>query len=262
MNSYTKETALITGASSGIGLELAQLFAADGANLILVARSEDKLRLLADELKTQYEITIHVIPKDLADPNAPQEIYDELQAGNIAVDVLVNNAGVGALGPVAELDTRRQVNMVQVNVTALTHLTRLFLPEMIQRNRGGILNVGSTAGFQPGPNMTVYYASKAYVISFTEGLAEELTESDLHVTCLAPGATVTSFGDDSGMGRSRLFKMGAMSAQSVARAGYDGLRQGKVLVIPGFSNQASVFLTRFTPRSLTRKIVKSLQSES
>ena len=167
------EIALITGASSGIGLHLARRFAADGSDLVLVARSEAKLNDLAGVLRRQYGIAARVLPKDLSAPEAPQEFFDALQADGVAVDVLVNNAGFGARGAVAELEAERQLAMIQVNVATLTHLTRLFLPSMLERGRGGILNVGSTAGFQPGPNMSVYYATKAYVLSFTEGLAEE-----------------------------------------------------------------------------------------
>jgi len=261
MNNETNETVLITGASSGIGLELTRLFAADGANLVLVARSEGKLQRVADELRDQHRIDVWVLAKDLAECNAPQAIYDHLERENIPVDVVVNNAGFGALGPVAELDTQRQISMIQVNVTALTHLTRLFLPAMIKRNRGGILNLGSTVGFQPGPNMAVYYASKAYVVSFTEALAEELTDTNITVTCLAPGSTQTGFGADSGMGRSRMFQLsGAMNASDVAQAGYTGFRRGTVLVVPGLRNQVGIFLVRFTPRSVVRKVVKRLQS--
>ena len=171
------ETALITGASSGIGRELVKLFASDRSNLILVARSEDKLESLAQELRRDHGIEVLVLPKDLADPAAPQAIFDQLSAEGRTVDVVVNNAGFGAVGPVASLAVEKQMDMIQVNVAALTHLSRLFLPGMVERGRGGILNVGSTAGFQPGPNMAVYYATKAFVLSFTEALAEELAGS-------------------------------------------------------------------------------------
>ena len=163
------ETALITGASSGIGLELARLFAADNSNLVLVARREDRLRALADELKSEFGVDVFILPKDLSVKNAPREIYEELEKQGIQVDVVVNNAGFGARGRLVKLGEDAQMDMIQVNVAALTHLTRLFLPGIIDRERGGILNVGSLAGFQPGPNLAVYYATKAYVLSFTEG---------------------------------------------------------------------------------------------
>ena len=195
----------------------------------------------------------------MTDPAAPQAIFDQLTGQGHAVDVVVNNAGFGAVGPVASLPVERQMHMVQVNVVALTHLTRLFLPAMIERGRGGILNVGSTAGFQPGPNMAVYYATKAFVLSFTEALAEELVGSPVKVTCLAPGPTATGFGAVSGMEESLVFKLGTMDARSVAQAGYRGFRRGKVIVLPGLTNKLGAFSVRLGPRAVVRKLVKRLQ---
>ena len=254
------ETVLITGASSGIGLHLAQRFAADGSGLALVARSEDKLNSLADTLREQHQVPVRMVAKDLTRPEASQEIFDALAADDMAVDVLVNNAGFGARGAVAELDAERQIGMIQLNVTALTHLTRLFLPSMLERRRGGILNVGSTAGFQPGPNMSVYYATKAYVLSFTEGLAEEVAGTGVAVTCLAPGATDTGFAAEADMEGTRLFQLGTMTSEAVAEAGFNGFRAGKTLVVPGLRNKATAFSVRFVPRVAVRKLVKSLQS--
>ena len=199
-------------------------------------------------------------PQDLSRPEAPQALLDRLQADRVAVDVLVNNAGFGARGAVAELDVERQLAMIGVNVTALTHLTRLFLPPMLERRRGGVLNVGSTAGFQAGPNMSVYYATKAYVLSFSEGLAEEVAGSGVTVTCLAPGATDTAFAEEAGLEGSRLFMLGTMAPAAVARAGFDGFRAGKVLVVPGLPNKAVAFSNRLAPRALARKVAKALQS--
>jgi short-subunit dehydrogenase len=251
------ETVLITGSSSGIGLELARLFAADKSNLILVARSQDRLEALAEELRESHGVGIVVLPHDLADPAAPQAICDATKGS--VVDVVVNNAGFGAVGAVVDLPLQRQLDMLQVNITALTHLTRLFLPGMIERKRGGVLNVGSTAGFQPGPGMAVYYATKANVLSFTEALAEEVAGTGVKVTCLAPGPTATGFGVDSGMERSLLFRLGAMDAATVARRGYRGFRRGKVIVVPGLKNKLGAFAVRFAPRSFVRKLVKRLQ---
>ena len=251
----TAETVLVTGPSSGIGREVSKLFADNGSNLVLVSRNEAKLNGLADECRSRHGVEVRVLAEDLTDHEAPQHIYDQLQATGIQVDVLVNNAGFGALGPVAEIDTARQVDMVQVNVAALTHLTRCFLPGMIARGRGGVLNVASIAGFQPGPNMAVYYATKAFVLSFTEALAEELKSTGIKVCCLAPGPTKTGFGDSSGMEKPPLFKSGVMDANAVARAGYEGLRQGKALVIPGRKNKLGVISVRFTPRPMVRKII-------
>lgn len=252
------ETALITGASSGIGLELARLFAADKSNIVLVARSEDKLESLAKEL-WQEGVEIVVVPMDLANPEAPQAILSELAGQGITVDVVVNNAGFGAMGTVANIPLRQQLDMIQVNVMALAHLTRLFLPGMIERKRGGILNVGSTAGFQPGPNMAVYYATKAFVLSFTEALAEELIGSGVHVTCLAPGATATGFSTAAHMENALLFRLGAMDVKTVAQAGYRGFRRGRVIVIPGLKNKIGAFAVRLGPRVVVRKLVKRLQ---
>jgi uncharacterized protein len=255
-----RETALITGASSGIGLELARLFAADGSNLVLVARSESKLQQLAAELRQQHGVVASVIAKDLADPAAPQVIFDDLTAQGVTVDVVVNNACFGAVGVVAGLPVQRQLDMIQVNITALTHLTRLFLPGMIERGQGGILNVGSTAGFQPGPNMAIYYASKAYVLSFTEALAEELLATRIKVTCLAPGATATGFAAAAHMEDMLLFRLGTMDSKTVAQRGYRGFRRGKVIVIPGLKNKLGAFAVRLGPRSFVRKLVKRLQT--
>ena len=253
------ETALITGASSGIGEELARLFAQDRSNLVLVARSGEKLERLAAELRVKHGIEVEVLAGDLADGATPQAIFDELAAKGIAVDVLVNNAGFGARGSINDLPLPKQIDMIQVNVTSLTHLTRLFLPAMVQRNHGGILNVGSTAGFQPGPYMAVYYATKAYVLSFTEALAEELAGTAIKVTCLAPGATATGFKAAANLENSLLFKLGAMDAKAVAALGYGGFRRGKVIVIPGLKNKLGAFAVRLVPRSIVRKLVKRLQ---
>ena len=200
-----KETVLITGASSGIGLELARLFAADGSDLILVARREAELQSLADDMAASHGISARVMTEDLSDLSAPQRIVDRLATDELELDVLVNNAGFGLRGPAAELDLQRQLDMLQVNVTALTHLTRLLLPAMIARRRGGVLNVASTAAFQPGPHMAVYYATKAYVLSFSEALAEELGGTGVTVSCLAPGPTATEFADAADMRDTLLF---------------------------------------------------------
>jgi uncharacterized protein len=178
----------------------------------------------------------------------------------VQIDVLVNNAGFGLHGSFAELPLDRQLQMIQLNITALTDLTRRFLPGMLQRGRGGVLNVASTAGFQPGPLMAVYYATKAYVLSFSEALAEEVAGTALRISCLAPGATATEFADVAGMQKTRLFRAGAMNAVEVARAGYDGWQRGKVLVIPGVTNRLGAFSVRLAPRAMVRKIVKGLNS--
>ncbi len=254
------EAVLVTGASSGIGWELAKLFAADKSNLVLVVRKRDKLEELAAQVRRENGVEVRVLAEDLSDPKSPQVIFDALAAENVTVAVLVNNAGFGAVGSVADLPLEKQLDMIQVNVTALTHLTRLFLPAMIQRRGGGILNVGSIAGFQPGPYMAVYYATKAYVLSFTEALAEELLATGVKVTCLAPGPTATGFAAAADMEKKLLFRLGTADAKTVAQAGYRGFRRGKLLVIPGVMNKLGAFAGRFLPRAWPRKIAKRLQA--
>jgi hypothetical protein len=254
------ETALITGASSGIGLEFARLFAADDSNLVLVARREDRLQALADELKSEFGVDVFILPKDLSEKSAPREVFDTLREENIQIDVVVNNAGFGARGSFTDLDEEAQIDMIMVNVAALTHLTRLFLPGIIERGCGGILNVGSLAGFQPGPNLAVYYATKAYVLSFTEALHEEIRNPNIKITCLAPGPVRTEFGEKSKLDDSLLFKMSLMDVGPVVKAGYEGFRRGDVIVLPGIKQKLIPLLLRFMPRFLVRKIVKSLQS--
>jgi short-subunit dehydrogenase len=188
-------------------------------------------------------------------PGVADEIATELQERDLMVDVLVNNAGFGARGPFTELDGQQQVNMIRVNVTALTHLTHRLLPGMLERAYGGVLNVASTAGFQPGPHMSVYYATKAYVLSFSDGLHEEVVDSNVTATCLAPGPTRTAFSDRAEMNDATLFDLGAtMSAEAVAQAGYNGLRRGRSLVVPGWPNKIGAFTVRFTPRIVARKL--------
>jgi uncharacterized protein len=254
------DTVLITGASSGIGRELARLYARDGARLVLVARSEDKLRELADELAPKYRAEAQVIPADLSRPASRGEIVEVLARRHIDVDVLVNNAGFGAHGSIAGLGAQRQLEIIEVNVTALTELTALLLPGMLARRRGAILNVASTAAFQPGPSQAVYCATKAYVLSFTEALAEEVRGSGVRVSCLAPGATDTEFAAQAGMAGTRLFRRGGMDAARVAQAGHNGLLRGKPLVIPGIGNRMLAFSVRLSPRILVTKISAYLQA--
>ncbi len=251
-----KETVLITGASSGIGLELAKCFAADGSRLILVARNTEALETLARELRQSHKIEVHVLTADLSLPETPQRVFTELSMQNISVDVLVNNAGFGAHGSFVEMDLLRQLGMIYVNITALTELTGLFLPGMIQRNRGGILNVGSVAGFLPGPGMTVYFATKAFVLSFTEALSEELAGTGLKVSVLCPGPTESNFGNVARGTKTRQLNASKMSAEAVAVHGHRAFRDGKVTVVPGLQNKAFVFMNRILPRPIPRKIVK------
>ncbi|HEX3855901.1 MAG TPA: SDR family oxidoreductase [Verrucomicrobiae bacterium] len=254
------ETILITGASSGIGLELAKCFAAeqfanDNGRIILVARNTHALESLAAELRRDWKVEVTVLTADLSLPETPKRIFSELSAQKISVDVLVNNAGFGAHGSFVEMSLPRQLEMLQVNIAALTELTGLFLPGMIQRKRGGILNVGSVAGFLPGPGMAVYYATKAFVLSFTEALAEELLGTGLKVSVLCPGPTESNFGNVARGEKVRQMKTSKMSAEAVAQYGHRAFRNGKVTAIPGVQNKMFVFLNRFAPRWLPRKII-------
>jgi hypothetical protein len=244
-------TALITGASGGIGYELAKLFAKDHYNLVLVARSESKLAQFADDLHRQFGIWVKPVALDLASAEASQLLFDRLRSEGIGIDVLVNNAGYGKLGAFADVPWEETSGQIQLNVTALTHLTKLFLPSMIEKRSGKILNVASTAGFQPGPLMAVYYATKAYVISFSEAIANELKGSGVTVTCLCPGPTDTGFQARAAVEGSRLFKQfRPMSAQAVARVGYRTLMKGKTLAIAGFMNWLLAESVRFSPRKM------------
>jgi len=252
------ETVLVTGASSGIGLELARCFAADKSNLILVARNSDALEKLAVELRGQHGIQVRVIAGDLSRKESPREIFDQAGKLGLSVDVLVNNAGFGLIGTFGELPVARQLEMVQVNIAALVELTGLFLPGMLQRRRGGILNVGSVAGFVPGPNMAVYFATKAFVLSFSEALFEELRGTGVTISNLCPGPTESNFSQVAGSHRDRKKNSAKMSSAAVAFIGHRDFRRGKCLSIPGFSN---LFITKTTPhlpRSLVRQTVARL----
>jgi len=252
-------TALITGASGGIGLELARLFAAAKHDLVLVARSEDKLASVSADLARAHGVQARPLPADLADPIAPPRIFAALDEQNITIDVLVNNAGFGAHGKFDEIPYDVAARMIQVNIAALTHLTRLFLPGMLARRSGRILNVASTAAYVPGPFMAVYYASKAFVLSFTEALAEETQGAGVTVTALVPGATATDFAATAGSQNSRLFRPGVvMDAAAVARVGYDGLMAGKRVVVAGARNKVTALSTRVAPRAMLAKITRGL----
>ena len=252
-------TALVTSASGGIGEELARLFAADGHDLVLVARSRDKLARLAEELAGRHGVAARVLAADLARPETPREIFDGLQVEGVPVDALVNNAGFGSYGLFAETDLKKELELLQVNVVALTHLTKLFLGGMLGRRRGYVMNVASTAAFQPGPLMAVYYASKAYVLSFSEALANECEGTGVRVSALCPGPTETGFVAAAGMQQSKLFERGAMTAREVAEAGYRGMLADKAVVIPGFRNALLARAVGLAPRRLVTKAVRGIQ---
>src|SRR5674476_1175299 len=218
-NSMDKLTVLITGASSGIGLELAKEFAQHGHPVVLLARNTQRLEQIAQEIRTRFKVRTDVVGADLRQLNAPSQIVEELNQRNVTVDILVNSAGFGLLGPFGQLELQKQIDMLQVNISALAHLTRLFLPGMVNRDKGGVLNVASTAAFQAGPNMAMYYATKAFVLSFTEALHEEVSRTNLHVSCLCPGPTHTGFGAAANMENAKLFKFGTQSPEEVAKFG-------------------------------------------
>lgn len=252
-----KKTALITGASAGLGSHFARFFAADGHDTVLVARRRDRLEELASALRAGGTRAT-VIAEDLADPAAPKRIVEELTKQGIEVEFLVNNAGFGTSGAFAELDLGRELDMVQVNITALVELTGLLVPGMVERGSGRILNIGSTAGFQPGPGMAIYYASKAFVNHFTEALAHELDGTGVSATVSCPGATATEFGEVAGNGASILFRLGAADSESVARQAYDAMMAGKPMLIHGITNKLAVQSLRGSPRAVVRSLVATL----
>ena len=255
-------TALITGASTGIGYELSKCFAADHHNLILVARQEPRLQQVAEELTKQFGITGKVVVADLTQSDAPQRIMDAVHKDSLQVDYLVNNAGFGLGGKFAETDLTVELGMMQVNMTALVALTKLFLPGMIARKSGKIMNVASTAAFQPGPLMAVYYATKSFVLSFSEAIANELKGTGVTVTALCPGPTASEFQQRAQIQNTRLVKnklMGMMTSEQVAKIGYQGFMQGKRLIIPGLLNKIGVHSTRMTPRAITAQVARMLQ---
>lgn len=252
------ETVLITGASSGIGLELAKAFAAEGCRLVLVARNTLTLENLAEELRRTRKVAVRVVPADLAEPDSPARIFAELASAGVQVDVLVNNAGFGAHGHFAELPLATQLDMVQVNVNALVNLTGLFLPGMIARQRGGVMNIASTAAFQAGPRMAVYYATKAFVLSFSEAIAEEVKDSGVTVTTVCPGPTRTNFGNVANFRGSDGLLRAAMTAEAVAQQGHRAFRRRRVVFINGWQNFFPTLVVRLLPRIVIRKIVKWL----
>jgi len=258
----TKRTALITGASSGIGLELAKCFAQDGYDLILVARSAQTLAQIVDDLQNRFGVPVRAMPKNLALPDSPDEIYAALQKEAIEIDILVNNAGFGTSGPFAETALQIELQELQLNIVSLTHLTKLFLRDMLERKRGKILNVASIAAFMPGPLMSVYYGTKSYVLSFSEALHSELAGTGIIVTALCPGPTDTNFQSRASTADSKLFKANAMDAQTVARVGYRGLMNNKRVVIPGMRNRITVLAMRFWPKSQLMNVIKNLHKDA
>src|SRR3954470_1251721 len=259
-NLSQRQTALVTGGSGGIGLEIAKVLAGKGFNLVLASRKRDTLEAAAGQIEGKNDVSVQVFAVDLRRREAPEEIFDFLSNENISVDVLVNNAGFGLGGEFAETELTRELEMIQVNIAALTHLTKLFLPAMIKRRSGRILNVASTAAFQPGPLMAVYYATKAYVLSFSQALAEELRNAGVTVTALCPGPTRTEFAAEAGVSNSRLFSLfGSADAGEVAEYGFRAMMDGTRVAIPGIKNKIVAQVNRFSPRAITAKVVRIAQ---
>lgn len=254
------KTVLITGASRGIGYELAKLFAKDSYRLVLISRSGDRLKEIQDDFFRQYGVEVEIIIKDLSSPNCANEIFDELRAKQIQVDVLVNNAGIGDFGLFNEEDTQKMLHIMQINIITLTWLTKLILPGMVERKEGKILNVSSLAAFQPGPYMAVYYASKAYVKSFSQAIACELKDTGVTITTLCPGPTKTGFQARVKSENSKISRFHFLSsAEEVARYAYKELMAGKKTAIPGAINAFVVFLARITPWNIGARVIKRLQ---
>lgn len=249
------DTALITGASKGIGFHLAREFAAHGHPLILVAPNSEELETAAAEIRAEHGVTVRTIAQDLTESHAADNIFEQLQAENVTIDVLVNNAGQGFRGQAWEIPLEHDIAMVRLNIEAVLRLTKLFLPPMVQRGRGRVLNVASVAGFEPGPLLAVYHASKAFVLSWSEALAIELEDTELTVTALCPGATDTDFFPKADMEGARIFQKGSvMAPQDVAKAGYEGLMKKELFVVPGGVNKALVAARRILSEGAQAKI--------
>ena len=248
------KVALVTGASAGLGVEFARQLSKRGHRLVLAARRKERLEELARELGNARAVAI-----DLSKANAALKLMDDLTANGETVDLLVNNAGFGLIGQFAELDAKREREMVDLNVGVLTDLCRAVAPDMIERRSGGIINVASTAAFQPGPKMAVYFATKAFVLSLTEALHEELKPHGIKVSCLCPGPTRTEFGDVAGFGGNGLFDRVAMNAAEVVETGLKGLDSNHAVVVPGWTNKVVAASTRFAPRPIVRKIAGAIK---
>jgi uncharacterized protein len=251
------QTALITGASGGIGEEFAKVLARKGMNLVLVARSQDKLQALAQQLQTQHNISVKVIAQDLSKVNSAQIVFDQLK--DTPIDMLINNAGYGTYGYFHETDLQTELDEMQLNMVTLVHLTKLFLPQMLQRKHGRIMNVASTAAFQSGPLMAVYYATKSFVLNFGEALAVELKGTGVSVTTLCPGGTESGFQQRAAMTESKLVQNNMMTSKKVAEEGIEAMLKGRRVIVNGFRNQALAFLVRLLPRYTVTDMVFNMQ---
>ncbi len=256
-------TALITGASNGIGLELARIHASKGDNLVLVARNKAKLDELKAELENQFKVSVYTIGKDLSATNSALEVYQETTKQKIKIDYLINNAGFGDFGMFVETDWNKELQMINLNITTLTQFTKLYLQDMVKRRSGRIMNVASTAAFQSGPTMAVYYASKAYVLSFSEAIDNEASDKGVTVTALCPGATESGFQAAAAMEESNLVKGRKLpTSKEVAEYGYKAMMKGKTVAIHGFMNWIMANSVRFTPRAIVVKITRKIQDKA
>ena len=253
--------ALITGASSGIGYELAKLFAKDKHNIILIARREERLKQLSRDLENDYQVKTMIVTKDLSRPQSAREIYDMLKQNDITIDYLINNAGFIVYGHFADTNWSEEYKMIQLHMETLTHLIKLFLPDMLRRKNGKILNIGSTGSFVPGPFNAVYCATKNYILSLSEAIAAEVNGTGVTVTALCPGGTKTEFAGKANSKNSSVHFFEVMEANRVAKIGYKALMKGKKVVIPGMLNKIQIFSIRFIPRILVSKLIKIMMSK-
>lgn len=255
MIAFNKEHyVLITGASSGIGYEIAKLYAYDGYNLVLVARNIDKLKKVKSEL-SQYNIEIKILSLDISKDYNIEKLFNYIETNKISISTLINNAGIGSFGDFKDINWEKEESLLDINIKALTKLTKYFLPKIMELKSGGILNVASTAAFCAGPRMAVYYASKSYVLNLTEAIYEECKESGIKVSCLCPGPVMTEFQGKAGIKKSEAAKKYLMDTETVAKIGYKEFNKGKVVIIPGLKNKLLVIINKFLPRSISRKII-------
>lgn len=250
-----KKYALITGGTEGIGLELAKLFARDKCNLIIVARNKEKLLKVKNDIEERYKISVDTLSVDLSIHNSCEKIFDFVDKKNISVDYLINNAGIGSFGFFHKGKIGAEENLININIVALTNLTKYFVEKMIDKKCGGIMNIASTAAFVGGPKMAMYYSSKSYVLTLTEALHEEVKKLGVNVSCVCPGPVKTSFQNKAGIKKSEKAKKYLMDADKVAKIAYQEFFKGKAIIIPGFKNKLLVFGTKLIPRSISRKII-------
>lgn len=255
MTLQDKKTTLITGASSGIGYEMAKLFAKKGCNLVLVARNEERLKKLSNDLINNFNVDVEILKKDLVQENSAVEIFDYIKLNNIKVDILINNAGVGYSGLFHNVDIDKDIEVIKINIETLTRLTKLFSKDMINRGGGKILNVASTGAYQPGPYISVYYAAKAYILSFSQAIRNELKDYGVNVCVLCPGATRTQFSKNAG--KADIKK--SMPPEEVAKAAFNGLKRNRAVIIPGIFNKIAVLFSKLVPGSISAKLVRRIQ---